>query len=93
MLQMSKSKAVLERANLDIFYRTLAREVKRKVKLRVDGLDQLISPSDVEIIEVYHGFELPVEFGAILASAGTSILDERCQKRANGRLRVRGRHD
>jgi hypothetical protein len=29
----------------------------------VDSIDQLISPRDVEAVEVYHGFELPVEFG------------------------------
>jgi hypothetical protein len=29
----------------------------------VDSIDQLISPMDVEAIEVYHGWELPVEFG------------------------------
>lgn len=27
------------------------------------SIDQLMSPHDVEAIEVYHGFELPVEFG------------------------------
>jgi hypothetical protein len=30
----------------------------------VDGIDQLMSPMDVEAIEVYHGVELPVEFGS-----------------------------
>ena len=29
----------------------------------VDSIDQLLSPHDVEAVEVYHGFELPVEFG------------------------------
>lgn len=29
----------------------------------VDSIDQLLSPQDVEAIEVYHGWELPVEFG------------------------------
>jgi hypothetical protein len=29
----------------------------------VSSIDQLLSPHDVEAIEVYHGFELPVEFG------------------------------
>jgi len=28
-----------------------------------DSVDQLMSPLDVEAVEVYHGFELPVEFG------------------------------
>ncbi len=27
------------------------------------GIDQLLTPGDVEVIEVYHGLELPVEFG------------------------------
>lgn len=27
------------------------------------SIDQLMSPHDVEAVEVYHGFELPVEFG------------------------------
>jgi len=27
------------------------------------NIDQLVSPQDVEAVEVYHGFELPVEFG------------------------------
>jgi hypothetical protein len=30
----------------------------------VDSIDQLMSPMDVEAIEVYHGVELPVEFGS-----------------------------
>jgi hypothetical protein len=30
----------------------------------VDGLDGLVSPNDVEAIEVYHTLELPVEFGS-----------------------------
>jgi hypothetical protein len=30
----------------------------------VDSIDQLISPQNVEAVEVYHGFDLPVEFGA-----------------------------
>lgn len=29
----------------------------------VSSIDQLLSPQDVEAVEVYHGFELPVEFG------------------------------
>lgn len=29
----------------------------------VVSIDQLLSPHDVEAVEVYHGFELPVEFG------------------------------
>ena len=29
----------------------------------VDSIDQLLSPHDVEAVEVYHGWELPVEFG------------------------------
>jgi hypothetical protein len=29
----------------------------------VDSIDQLLSPHDVEAVEVFHGFELPVEFG------------------------------
>jgi hypothetical protein len=29
----------------------------------VESIDQLMSPHDVEAVEVYHGFELPVEFG------------------------------
>ncbi len=29
----------------------------------VTSIDQFMSPHDVEAIEVYHGFELPVEFG------------------------------
>ncbi len=29
----------------------------------VDSIDQLLSPQDVEAVEVYHGWELPVEFG------------------------------
>lgn len=29
----------------------------------VDSIDQLISPQNVEAVEVYHGFDLPVEFG------------------------------
>lgn len=29
----------------------------------VASIDQFLSPHDVEAIEVYHGFELPVEFG------------------------------
>ena len=29
----------------------------------VDSIDQLLSPHDVEAVEVYHGYELPVEFG------------------------------
>ena len=28
-----------------------------------NSIDQLLSPHDVEAVEVYHGFELPVEFG------------------------------
>jgi hypothetical protein len=28
-----------------------------------NSIDQLMSPHDVEAVEVYHGFELPVEFG------------------------------
>ena len=32
--------------------------------LRVESLDELISPIEVESVEVYHDFELPVEFGA-----------------------------
>lgn len=31
--------------------------------LGATSIDQLMSPHDVEAIEVYHGFELPVEFG------------------------------
>ena len=31
--------------------------------LGVSSIDQLLSPMDVEAVEVYHGFELPVEFG------------------------------
>lgn len=29
----------------------------------VDSIDQLVSPRNVEAVEVYHGFDLPVEFG------------------------------
>lgn len=29
----------------------------------VSSIDQLLSPHDVEAVEVYHGWELPVEFG------------------------------
>ena len=29
----------------------------------VTSIDQLMSPHDLEAVEVYHGFELPVEFG------------------------------
>jgi outer membrane cobalamin receptor len=29
----------------------------------VTSIDQLLSPLDVEAVEVYHGFDLPVEFG------------------------------
>ena len=28
-----------------------------------EGIDQLLTPGDVEIVEVYHGLELPVELG------------------------------
>lgn len=28
-----------------------------------NSIDQLLSPHDIEAVEVYHGFELPVEFG------------------------------
>jgi hypothetical protein len=30
---------------------------------RSTNIDQLVSPNDVEAVEVFHGFELPVEFG------------------------------
>ncbi|MEJ2206068.1 MAG: Plug domain-containing protein, partial [Gemmatimonadota bacterium] len=38
----------------------------------VNSVDQLMSPLDVEAVEVYHGFELPVEFG--LDSCGGILI-------------------
>jgi hypothetical protein len=33
------------------------------VRLGTSAVDQLVAPQEVEALEVYHGFELPVEFG------------------------------
>jgi hypothetical protein len=41
-----------------------------------NSIDQLMSPHDVEAVEVYHGFELPVEFG-VNACGGVLIWTRR----------------
>jgi hypothetical protein len=41
-----------------------------------NSIDQLLSPHDVEAVEVYHGFELPVEFG-VNACGGVLIWTRR----------------